>query len=231
MALGESHQHRPAAGEPVRRRDQLLARAEALLAAGSRRILGITGPPGAGKSTLADWLQRTLRQRYGADPPLIAQAPMDGFHFPNAVLLERGIRDRKGAPDTFDVDAYLRLLREIRHHADQTLHAPGFDRTLEQPTPGTHPIPPSARLVVSDGNYLLLDRGRWREAAPCFDEIWYVTVDRRLAHRRLIRRQIHGGRSPEAAREWVDRSDMSNLELVEATAAGAHVRVDLPDLS
>lgn len=211
----------------IRERAELLARAERLMSAGARRVLGIAGPPGAGKSTLASWLESALRARHGADPLTVTQVPMDGFHLPNATLVERGLRDRKGAPDTFDATAYVALLELAHDGADRTLHAPTYSRDLHEPVPDTHPIPPSVTLVISEGNYLLLGEGAWRAARPLFDETWFVAVDRHIARERLIERQIAGGRSPRDAQEWVDRNDMRNADIVDATAGLADVRVEL----
>jgi pantothenate kinase len=212
----------------TRDRGELLGRAQALLAKGGRRLLGITGPPGAGKSTLACWLEEALTDLHGTEPLLVTQVPMDGFHLRNATLAQRGLRDSKGAPETFDVDAYIQLLKEVRDGTDHTLHAPSYSRELHEPVADAHAVPPSVRLVISEGNYLLLDQGRWSEVTALFDEIWFVVAARDVSHERLLRRQIAGGRTPDAALEWVERNDMSNTDLVNATSGRADLVVELP---
>lgn len=211
----------------VRALTPLLDRAEGLLSAGQRRLLGIAGPPGAGKSTLAHWAETTLRERHPEGSPLIAQVPMDGFHLSNAVLADRGLSHRKGAPETFDVAGYLGLLRAIRAEPYRDHAAPAYSRELHEPVPGAHRIPPSVRLVISEGNYLLGGVEGWAGVREVFDEVWFLTEDPEVTRERLIARQLAGGLSPEAAQEWVDRSDMANTKVVNARKDTADVIVDL----
>ncbi len=201
--------------------DDLLTRARSLTASGHRAILGIAGSPGAGKTTLAEHLVRELN---GSGTPWVAHVPMDGFHLADAELDRLGRRDRKGAPDTFDAAGYAALLRRLREEADEeVVYAPGFERTLEQPIAGAIPVPPSARLVVTEGNYLLLETGAWARVRPQLDEVWFCEPDEDERLSRLIARHEEFGKSHEEAVAWVMRTDQRNAELV----AGTRERADL----
>jgi len=182
------------------------------------RLLGITGAPGAGKSTLAAW----LHQRLGL--PVV---PMDGFHYADVELVRRGLRDRKGAPETFDAEGYAALLRRIRA-GEPDVVAPMFERGLEQPLAGAIPVP-SAGTVVTEGNYLLLDEPRWRAVRAELDVVWHLVMDEDLRVERLVARHVRFGKTPEAAREWVERVDGANARLVEAARDRADLVVDLSD--
>ncbi|MQY34251.1 hypothetical protein SRB17_22170 [Streptomyces sp. RB17] len=202
--------------------DDLLDRARGLVRDGRRAVLGIAGSPGAGKSTLAEHLVRALN----ADgPPWAAHVPMDGFHLADAELDRLGRRDRKGAPDTFDAAGYAALLRRLREDTDEVVYAPGFERVLEQPIAGAIPVPPTARLVVTEGNYLLLTEGSWARVRPCLDEVWFCEMAEAERIRRLIARHEEFGKDHETAVAWVLSTDQRNADLVAATRARADVVV------
>jgi pantothenate kinase len=203
----------------------LVDRAEALLTTPGRVVLGIAGPPGAGKSTLADLVLSRLRDSLG--PDAVGHLPMDGFHLADVQLERLGRRDRKGAPDTFDVDGYVAALRRLHDEPDRTLFVPGFERDLEQPVAAALAIPPSARLVVTEGNYLLLPAGGWERVRPLLAEGWYVDLPDDVRRQRLVRRHEQFGKSPHAARAWVEQVDEPNAELVAATRTSADVVVAL----
>lgn len=195
--------------------DDLLTRARSLPRGGRRAVLGITGAPGAGKSTLAGQLVRELN---GTGEPWAAYVPMDGFHLADAELDRLGRRDRKGAPDTFDAAGYAALLRRLREETDgETVYAPGFERVLEQPIAGSVPVPPSARLVVTEGNYLLLETGAWARVRYRLDEVWFCEPDEEERIRRLVARHEAFGKPHEAAVAWALGTDQRNAELVAAT--------------
>ena len=193
-------------------------RARFLVSSGQRRLLGITGAPGAGKSTVAERLVDAL----GADAVLV---PMDGFHLADAELDRLGRRDRKGAPDTFDAAGFVALLRRLREAGPDTVYAPVFDRGLEAAVAGSIAVLQRTPLVVTEGNYLLLDDEPWRQVRPLLDEAWFVAVDPALRVERLIARHVAHGRSPAAAMEWVLRSDEANAALVEQTRQRADLVV------
>jgi len=180
---------------------------------GDRRILiGIAGAPGAGKSTFAAALAARV------DGTVL---PMDGFHLPQARLVELGRRDRMGAPDTFDVDAFVEVLGSLR--TGEPVSAPAFDRTVEQPRPGAILIQPGDRIVLIEGNYLLHDADGWQRVAPLLDATIFVHLDHVIRHDRLIARHIAFGKTPDAAREWALGTDERNAALI---TAGSH-RADL----
>ncbi len=187
---------------------------------GPRRLIGISGAPGAGKSGLAAFLVRLLGDRG-------AHVPMDGFHLADVELRRQGLLDHKGAPDTFDALGYAALLERLRVCPGETVYAPGFDRGLEQPLAGAIAVTPAAQVVVTEGNYLLLEEPRWREVRARLDEVWHVRCDERLRVERLVARHTEFGKSPEAAREWVERVDQPNARLVEASAGRADRLLDL----
>jgi len=187
---------------------------------GVRHVIGISGAPGAGKSTLAEFLVRLLGGRG-------AHVPMDGFHLADVELARQGLLDRKGAPETFDALGYAALLERLRRCPGDTVYAPGFDRVIEQPLAGAIAVPPSAQVVVTEGNYLLLDEQPWRAVRAAVDEVWHVRCEERSRRERLLARHTEFGKSPGAAREWVDRVDEPNALLVEASANRADRLLDL----
>jgi pantothenate kinase len=189
-----------------------------LLPLAGRLVLGITGAPGAGKSMLAGFLAST----YGA-----VVVPMDGFHLADAELARRGILDRKGAPESFDAWGYAALLERLRTRADHVVMAPTFERELEQPVAGAIPVPPETGLVVTEGNYLLLDDGPWHEVRRQLDTVWHVVTEDDLRLERLVARHEEFGKAPADARAWVERVDQPNAVLVEAARNRADLVLDL----
>ena len=172
-----------------------------------RALVGIVGAPGSGKSTLAAQWARRL--------PDAVVLPMDGFHLPQARLVELGRRERMGAPDTFDVDGFVELLVRVRD-GSATVHAPLFDRAVEEAVPGALEIGPGIRTVIVEGNYLLHDAGGWQHIAPLLDLRCYLAEDDDERVRRLIARHVEFGKTPEAAREWALGPDQANAELIAA---------------
>jgi pantothenate kinase len=200
--------------------DDAVRRAAAVAGRGGRRVVGIAGSPGAGKTTLAVALVTVLAER----GVLATHVPMDGFHLADVELARLGRLDRKGAPDTFDAEGYAALLERVRA-SDDTVYAPAFDREIEQPIAGSVPVPPGDGLVVTEGNYLLLDDPRWRRARQAMDEVWFCDLDGESRRRRLVDRHVRFGKPEPAATAWVADVDEPNALLVEARRAAADVLV------
>ncbi|QLH23317.1 nucleoside/nucleotide kinase family protein [Streptomyces sp. Rer75] len=188
---------------------QLLDRARRLADSGRRRLLGIAGPPGAGKTTLAEYLVGAL----GPDRAVLV--PMDGFHLADVELRRLGLLGRKGAPETFDPYGFTALLRRLKEpRPGEPVYAPGFERELEQPIAGSIPVAPDVPLVITEGNYLLLDDAPWRPVRALLDETWWVELDTEERVRRLIDRHERFGKEPAEAERWVLTTDEANARRV-----------------
>jgi len=205
----------------------LADRAVGLVSDRRRVLLGIAGPPGAGKSTLVGQLLAHLLHNppAGAPKDWVAHVPMDGFHLADVQLDRLGRRDRKGAPDTFDVDGYAATLHRVLEEPESTVYVPGFERDLEQPVAGAIAVPPDARLVLTEGNYLLLAEGAWPAVRAHLTEVWYVDLAAPERVRRLVERHVASGKTRTAAKAWVERVDEANARLVEATRERADLVV------
>ena len=194
-------------GAPLTSLADAVSAARALTPASGRVLLGMVGVPGAGKSTVAEALVTALG-------PASVVVPMDGFHLPNDVLVARGLADVKGAPETFDREAFVALLRRLRSEPG-AVGAPRFDRAAEASVPDAIVVTPAVRLVVVEGNYLL----HWPDAHALLDEVWLVEAssdETRVAS--LVARHESFGRTSAQAREWVDRNDQANARLVAETS-------------
>lgn len=172
-----------------------------------RAIIAVAGPPGAGKSTITQELVGLLPAGSAA------VAPMDGFHYDDAVLDARGLRARKGAPETFDFDGYATLLARLRA-GDRDVAIPIFDRSMELSRAAAAVVAQNVKFVLTEGNYLLLDEEPWSRLAPLFDFTIFLDVPRAELERRLIQRWLDHGRTPEDGRKWVDTNDLPNVDRV-----------------
>lgn len=212
----EQHAERPA--------DQLADQLAAQLRrqAGERRwIQGIAGIPGSGKSTLAAALLERL-------PGQAAVVAMDGFHRTNESLAAMGRRDFKGAPDTFDVAAYVKVLRQLRE-SDAPVQVPIYDRTLHEPVLESGPvIDPSIRIIITEGNYLLLDQPPWTALSELLDACWFIDTPLEQSRQWIIQRHIRGGRDASEAVVHYERTDLPNARLVIENRRVADEVITLP---
>ena len=200
--------------------DELVAAARALLVPGDRAILGVTGAPGSGKSTLA----RKLADALG---PQAAVVGLDGFHLADSELHRLGRHARKGAADTFDAAGYVHLLRRLRERSDPVVYAPMFDRGLEAALAGFVPVPSSVPLIITEGNYLLVDDPVWGQVRGLLDATWYLDPGEDVRLRRLIDRHVSYGRSLHEAEERSHGSDQRNADVIAATQVRADRTVHL----
>ncbi|PXY31508.1 nucleoside/nucleotide kinase family protein [Prauserella muralis] len=197
--------------------EELLTRAQALVARKERTVLGIAGAPASGKTTLA-W------QVAGALGSRAAVVGMDGFHFAQVELNRLGRADRKGAPDTFDAYGYVHLIRRLAA-GTEPVYAPEFRREIEEPIAGAVPVPPSVRIVITEGNYLLLESEPWNELRELIDEVWFLEPDEQARIERLVTRHRKYGRSLVEAQQRAHGSDQRNADLIAPSARRADVIV------
>lgn len=199
--------------------DQLASHAASLIADDSRYILGIAGAPGAGKSTASQAISQKLDSR-------CTVVEMDGFHLANRELDRLGRRERKGAPDTFDVGGYAALLHRLRS-ADSIVYAPVFDREIDESIDSATAVEPRTPLIVTEGNYLLLPNGSWPQVRAAIDTVWYLEVPEATRTQRLMKRHSRFGRSSEAAADWVRRVDQPNADMIAAARSRADLIVEI----
>ncbi|MFD1720586.1 nucleoside/nucleotide kinase family protein [Amnibacterium endophyticum] len=207
---------------------EALLRAEELAAQSERRVvLGICGSPGAGKTLLAERLVAGLNRRR---PGSAAHVPMDGFHLADSTLERLGRRERKGAPDTFDGWGYAALLERLGEGGEDPVYAPDFERDLEEPIAGSIEVPGTARVVVSEGNYLLLPDRPWSRARAAFSEVWFCVLPDELRMRRLVARHMRFGRNERDAAQWAEEVDGPNARLIEQFRHTADLEVSTAEV-
>jgi pantothenate kinase len=200
---------------PAALADLIAARTTEAQTGGVRMIVALAGPPGAGKSTLSAALTGLL--------PGSRVVPMDGFHYDDAVLNARGLRSRKGAPDPFDVEGLVTLMTRLRAGGEVAI--PIFDRALELSRAAADVVTDADRILIVEGNWLLLDEGRWPALAPFFDLTVWTSVPEAELDRRLLARWAHHGKTPQAARAWIDGNDMPNIRRCIAHSRKADVTI------
>ena len=185
------------------------------LVPGTRVIVGIAGAPGSGKSTFAEW----IRQQFGPGQAVVV--PMDGFHLGNAIIDGTPLRQRKGAMDTFDAGGYLSLLRRLVRRDEPVVFAPEFRRTLDEPVSASIAVPAEVPLIITEGNYLLMEQQPWKDVRAQLDEVWFVDTPPALRLSRLVERHVSFGMDRQAAEAWAAGPDEANAVLIQATRPAA----------
>jgi len=180
-----------------------------------RLVLGFAGPPGSGKSTVVERLAARL------GPEVCAVVPMDGFHLANRLLAGTPLAARKGAVDTFDAYGYLHLLERLRAADEPVVYAPAYERSIEEPVAGAIAVPAEIPVVLTEGNYLLLDESPWSRIREQLDATWFIDTPRALRLERLTERHIRFGKAPDAARAWALGPDEANAVLIERSRGNA----------
>ncbi|AUH34358.1 nucleoside triphosphate hydrolase [Paracoccus tegillarcae] len=185
---------------------------------GDRVICAVAGAPGSGKSTLAEALAAQLNK---GQPGTAEVVPMDGFHYDDLYLVPAGLRPRKGAPHTFDVGGLRNVLARLRTRDEDAVAVPVFDRDMEIARAGARLIDRSVRIILAEGNYLLLDSPPWRDLSPLFDVTVMIDVDEQVLRARLTRRWTRYGLTDEQIEEKLEGNDLPNGRVVRETSAPA----------
>ena len=199
--------------------DEVITRAKSLIT-GERKIVGLIGKPGAGKSTLS----AQLIEHLGAQAAILN---MDGYHLSNLALRELGRADRKGAPDTFDALGFTAILKRVKNQVDQDIYFPVFDRSIEESIAAQGVITPEIKLVITEGNYLLHNENNWGGVKELLDESWFIEVDDQIRIERLVNRHHKFGKSKADAHSWATGSDENNARIVAQTRELADVIINL----
>ena len=199
--------------------DEVITRAKSLIT-GERKIVGLIGKPGAGKSTLS----AQLIEHLGAQAAILN---MDGYHLSNLALRELGRADRKGAPDTFDALGFTAILQRVKNQVDQDIYFPVFDRSIEESIAAQGVITPEIKLVITEGNYLLHNENNWGGVKELLDESWFIEVDDQIRIERLVNRHHKFGKSKADAHSWATGSDENNAKIVAQTRELADVIINL----
>jgi pantothenate kinase len=192
----------------------------------TRLVVGIAGPPAAGKSTLASTVATALNDAHG--PSTAIAVGMDGFHLANSELGRLGYSARKGAPETFDAHGFVALLRRLRAADEPITYAPAYSRTLHESIGGVIAVRAGVRVVLVEGNYLLLPRPPWDQVRGLLDLAIYLDTPAGVRVDALVRRQRSRGLDRSAALDWVHRSDEANAALIATTREHADVVLSRP---
>ncbi len=184
----------------------------------ARSLTAIAGAPGAGKSTLAEAVVAKLNEEASDSAAVL---PMDGYHFDDKILVPRGLRPRKGAPDTFDVAGFYHMLQRLKRNEESEIAVPVFDRDLEIARAGARLIPRSVRHLIVEGNYLLLDRPGWSSLRELFDTTIMISVPEAVLRQRLVERWQSYQLPPDEVTAKVETNDLPNGRLIMSTSAPA----------
>jgi pantothenate kinase len=177
-----------------------------------RFLLGITGIPGAGKSTMAAALAKRINETLTKNIAIVV--PMDGFHLHNDILKKRGLFAQKGAPETFDAEGFTALIKQIALDRDHSVYCPAYNRNLHNPVPNAVLVEKHHRIIIIEGNYLLLPTAPWQELKNFFSETWFIDISPTITKQRLIRRHMRSGRPLHEALTKIDSTDMPNAKLI-----------------
>ena len=177
-----------------------------------RTIIGIVGKPGAGKSTVVS----EIRNQFSADE--VAIIPMDGYHLSNEELIKLGRRNRKGAPDTFDVAGFVSLVTKVKYEIAKDHTFPIFHREIEASKVDEGIVLRNTKVIVIEGNYLFSEEFNWNKVFPLLDQSWFIEIDDEIRMQRLIARHIKYGKTPQEAKEWSRGSDEANAEFIAKSA-------------
>ena len=177
-----------------------------------RTLIGIVGKPGAGKSTVVEQIQNKFRSYE------VSIIPMDGFHLSNEELISLGRRERKGAPDTFNVSGFISLIKKVKHEQHVDHKFPIFHREIEASIENEGIVPKESKVVVIEGNYLFSEDHNWSAVYPMLDHTWFIEIDDEVRIERLVARHIRYGKTPAEAETWSRGSDEANARFIELTA-------------
>lgn len=186
-----------------------------------RTLIGIVGKPGAGKSTVVEQIEKKYR------PDQVSIIPMDGFHLSNEELISLGRRERKGAPDTFDVEGFISLIERVKIDDSIDHMFPIFHREIEASIAHEGIVPKGSKVLVIEGNYLFSEEHSWSKVYPLLDHTWFIEIDDEIRIERLIARHVRYGKTPEEAEAWSRGSDETNARFIGLTANRAENRINL----
>jgi pantothenate kinase len=203
--------------------EQLVEKANQLAQSGKRQILAVAGAPGSGKTTI------TRAIMAGLPVGSVVIAPMDGFHLSNATLINYDRRDRKGAWDTFDADGYINLLTRLKNQTEAVIHAPDFDRDIDESIGSAIPIDIHTPLILAEGTFLFSQYGSWPKLSPLLDQGWFVHLDSKARQERLITRHMKHGMSLQQATDWALGTDENNAKAVENDYLRADLSIKIID--